>query len=1321
MKAGPEMAEQPLLGSDTNFMQSTDHRRTLNSNGNGPKPSWMDYFRKFGAKKEKKDFVVVMGRKLAKRDNKGNVALDYNQASFHEMMRYASKFDWFLFWTGAILSVIAGALAPVGSVIFRGITNTLLIAQNEYDHGGINLEQFSSDVLFYVLMYLLLGVVTFVFSYSATACFFTLCERQLDIFRKKFLYAVLHQDIEWFDSNEIGKLTQKMSSGIDRIRDGTSDKIVMIIQAFACLISGLVVGFCMSWQMTLVMLVVIPFIILVIWGSAWTVRSSLRKQNEAYGTAGAVAEEVINGIRTVAAFNAQFFEIERYSKYLHLGCRNGTVKHLLTGVFSGMYLLILFASMGVAFWFGTMIVLDGGMTPGTVFAVFWACVIGAMRVGQAVPQISTIMGAKVSAGEVFSIIDRKPKLDCSTEKGIKLAKVEGRISFDDIYFHYPSRPDVPILNGVSFEVEPGHTVALVGHSGCGKSTMISFLMRYYSPEKGSVLIDGKPIEDLNVNWLRNVIGIVSQEPIVFAATITENMKMGKEDLTEEEMIKACEAANAHEFICRLPNGYDTQIGEGGVKLSGGQKQRLAIARALVRNPKILLLDEATSALDTESERIVQKAIDQAASGRTTIMIAHRLSTVRNADKIIVFDHGKIVEQGTHEELMELGGIYKGLVQAQEIEQYREVDDVVVEDEGSPSKALSRSSSRGSRSEFSDSQRVRASNRLKQSMASAAQNDPDTEDQIEEMEEEDAEKASFKDIWEFAKPERVRFVLGLICTFLRGAIFPAFSLIYGQMFTALEQALSENKHEEVTSKNVVNALAFGGLGLFGCIFTLTSGYLLGQVGERMTMRLRIEVFKNILRQDGAYFDDLRHSTGKLTARLASDAPNVQAAIDQRLAEVLQGLVSLICGVAIAFYFSFTMAPIGLGSAAVIVIIQLFLTNVLKKRALKDVMVAEEASRIASESIEHVKTVQALTRQNYLYESFCRASVQPHKRAIFRGLLQSLTYGLTGAFVSFNFASAYFFGLLLIQGGYTTPFIVFQVIEALNMASITVIAAASFFPEYIRAKVAAGLMFKMMRHETKIDSLSDAGMTPVIEGNVECENVFFCYPNTPHYLILNEFSVTAHKGETLAFVGPSGCGKSTTIQLLERYYDVMAGSIKIDGVDIRQISIRHLRNHLAIVSQEPTLFNLSIAQNIAYGLDNIDMNAVISAAKTANVHDFIDSLPHKYDTPVGARGGQLSGGQKQRISIARAMIRNPKILLLDEATSALDSESEKIVQAALDKASRGRTAITIAHRLSTIQHADQIAVVKNGHVVENGKHQQLLARKGLYHRLVQKQSG
>ena len=290
----------------------------------------------------------------------------------------------------------------------------------------------------------------------------------------------------------------------------------------------------------------------------------------------------------------------------------------------------------------------------------------------------------------------------------------------------------------------------------------------------------------------------------------------------------------------------------------------------------------------------------------------------------------------------------------------------------------------------------------------------------------------------------------------------------------------------------------------------------------------------------------------------------------------------------------------------------------------------------------------------------------------------------------------------------------------MAAMSISASASYFPEYIKARISAGLMFGMLREIPKIDNLSESGVTTPIQGNIQLENVRFAYPNGRKYMTLNGLNMEAKFGQTVAIVGASGCGKSTTIQLIERFYDVLGGALKVDGQDIREINIRHLRSAMALVGQEPTLFNLSVRQNISYGLDNIPLEKIKAAAKLANIDEFVESLPDKYDTSVGGRGSQLSGGQRQRIAIARAVLREPKILLLDEATAALDGESEKLVQEALDRARDGRTCLVVAHRLSTIQTADLIYVLENGKVLEAGDHQQLLERKGLYYRLVKSQS-
>uniref|UniRef100_A0A7E4V6E2 ABC-type xenobiotic transporter n=1 Tax=Panagrellus redivivus TaxID=6233 RepID=A0A7E4V6E2_PANRE len=1135
---------------------------------------------------------------------------------------------------------------------------------------------------------------------------FTLTERQCRQIRKHFLESIVNQEIEWFDKNEVGSLTHKMSANIEKIKDGTSDKPAIVLQASAAIISGVILAFTFCWRLTLVLIVIVPFVILSLYGSARAVNAAIYKEMSAYSAAGAVAEEVISGIRTVMSFNAQSFEADRYEKCLNKGKIVGIRKAGVTGFFSGLYNMFLFISMGASFWYGTQLVVWGEIKPGTVFATFWAVLTGGMRMGMAVPQISVIVGAKLAAGELFEVIDRKPKLDSLSKAGQKLDDVKGKIEFSNIHFRYPSRPDVKVLNGVSWSVEPGQTIAFVGHSGCGKSTSIGLLMRFYNPESGSITIDGVPIEDLNVEWLRNTIGIVSQESVMFQATVAENLEIGKPDATHEEIVKACEMANAHNFIMKLPEEYDTFIGDGGVRLSGGQKQRIAIARALIRQPKILLLDEATSALDTESERLVQGALDAASTGRTTITIAHRLSTVRNANKIVVFDQGNILESGTHDELMKLDGFYKQLVTSQHV---TGVQKPLIEPEIHFEEVPRRTSRRASDI---------ATERVRMSIASVRTVECDlyVDDIVDEMAQEGSQTASLMEIATFAKPERLLAIGGIAFSLIRGLSWPCFAVLYGQMFLTLSKSdLSNAVHQAQ-----IYAMIFAGISVLAGSTTFISGFLLGIVGEKVAMRLRHCVYKNILRQDGAYFDERSHSVGILTNRLAQDASNVQAAIDQRLAEVLQAITTFGFGIVIAFSVTWKMTPFCLLASFFLVIAQAQISALLKRRGVVDAEIAGTASRIVTESIENVKTIQAMTRQTKTFEDFDESSKLPLKRAIVRGLISSVSYGLSISYMSFNFWASYLIGMGMINRGWVTPFAAFQAVEAFSTASALLSNSAAYFPEFIRARISAGLMFGMMRMNPKVDSTSLHGVVKPIKGNIELNKVKFAYPSSDRILTLNGLDIKADFGKTIALVGPSGCGKSTVIQLVERFYDVLSGVLRVDGLDSRLYNVQHLRSSIALVGQEPTLFNLSIRDNIAYGCTEVDEGKLIAAAKMANIDSFVRSLPAGYETSAGARGSQLSGGQRQRVAIARAIFREPRILLLDEATAALDGESEKLVQEAIDRARDGRTCITVAHRLSTIQNADLICVIDSGKCVESGTHDQLVGNRGLYYRLVQSQS-
>ncbi|MFH4974092.1 hypothetical protein AB6A40_000801 [Gnathostoma spinigerum] len=1242
--------------------------------------------------------------------------------SFIELYRYTSTVDKILIVIAILTSLAEGGMASISPLIFRGLTNALISGQSQWDAGTFNDDEFYVAAMSAIYKYVGFGIGIFLLGLTMMMCWHSLCERQIHQIRKRYFKAVLRQNMGWYDVNQSGELTTIMSDGIDRIKDGLGDKMGVMISSFAAFIGGIVVAFFCSWQMTLLMLAFMPLIAGLISYLNRFVGSSVGQEERAYGRAGSVAEEVLFGVRTVISFNGQKKEVERYDGYLARAAEHGTRKQLIVACGVGAIFCTMFVAMAVAFWLGTKLVIAGSVTAGDVFGSFWGVLAGAIAVGRCVPQIGALMAARNSAATMFRIIDRVPEIDCQSEDGCKPEKLTGDICFENVNFCYPTRPNVQVLSNVSFNVTAGQSVALVGHSGCGKSTMVGLMLRFYEKMSGDVKIDGRPIEDFNVRWLRQHIGLVSQEPVLFGATIEENLKLGNENMTEEEMIRLCKMANAHNFIKELKEGYRTRIGDGGIQLSGGQKQRIAIARALASNPKILLLDEATSALDTESEQLVQYAIEKAKSGRTTITIAHRLSTIRNSDRIFVFDHGRIMEQGTHEQLMKMNGIYMKLVKAQEVAKAQKAEEAEDEKESKDgesqfemqrweSSRLSSDSVRSGRFEIR-----RRSRRMSRAMSGTS----NIEIELDEMKLESAEKkvnpSSIFTILKFARNEWLMLAIALIASILRGFVFPVFSLIYGSMFQALSQATDSEKLHGA----VMNAIYFTLLGVGSGSVATVSGYMFGKVGEDLTRRMRKTLFAHILSQDGEYFDSYEHSTGKLAVRLASDASNVRAAIDQRLADVVQSVSAITAGIIVAFTFSYKMAPVGVGTAVGLMVIQTAIAQLLKTRSERDSKTAEEPSALATEAIEHHKTVQYLTRENYFYEKFCTMMRPVHRSSYFRGFLLAVTFGLHASFTFLNFACAYRYGLWLVLSRNASPFLVFQVIEALNAATMSMLAFGTYFPEYVRARFSAGIIFQMLSEKPRISASPGRGIQLALQGKVKVNNVEFAYPSNPKHRVLKGTSFEAEAGQTVALVGTSGCGKSTVIQLLERFYDPLSGSLSFDDKDLKQLDLFNVRSQMALVGQEPVLFNYSIRENIAYGLESVSMKQIEEAAKLANAHNFIKEMPEGYDTSVGEKGGRLSGGQKQRIAIARAVIRNPKILLLDEATSALDSESEKLVQEALDRARNGRTCIVIAHRLSSIQNSDMIVVMKAGKVIERGTHQELLQNEGLYWRLTKSQN-
>ncbi|KAM5581522.1 ABC transporter B family member 15-like [Rosa sericea] len=1135
-------------------------------------------------------------------------------------------------------------------------------------------------------------------------------ERQAARMRVRYLKAVLRQDVGYFDLHvtSTSEVITSVSSDSLVIQDVLSEKVPNFVMNCSMFLGSYVAAFIMLWRLAIVGF---PFVVLlVIPGLIYgrTLMGLARQIRDEYTKAGTIAEQALSSIRTVYAFVGEKKTITEFSAALQGSVKLGLSQGLAKGLAIGSNGIV-FAIWSFMSYYGSRMVMYHGAKGGTVFAVGAAIAVGGLALGAGLSNLKYFSEACSAAERIMEVIRRVPKIDSDNMEGEILENVLGEVEFKHVEFAYPSRPESIIFKDFNFTVPAGKTVALVGGSGSGKSTVISLLQRFYDPLGGEILIDGVAINRCQLKWLRSQMGLVSQEPALFATSIKENILFGKEDATIEEVIEAGKASNAHNFISQLPLGYDTQVGERGVQMSGGQKQRIAIARAIIKKPRILLLDEATSALDSESERVVQEALDKAAVGRTTIIIAHRLSTIRNADVIAVVQNGQVMETGSHNELFQReNGLYTLLVRLQQTEKQRGPEEQGHYASSSISNMdIHNTSSR----RLSMVSRSSSANSFAQGRASSV---VAGEDEI--VEGQKLSVPSFRRLIALNLPEWKQALLGCFSAVLFGAVQPAYAFALGSMVSVY--FLTD--HDEIKEKTRIYSLCFLGLAIFSLLVNICQHYNFAYMGEYLTKRVRERMLSKILTFEVGWFDQDENSSGAICSRLAKDANVVRSLVGDRMALLVQTFSAVTVACTMGLVIAWRLASVMIAVQPIIIVCFYTRRVLLKSMSTKAIKAQDESSKLAAEAVSNLRTITAFSSQDRLLQMLEKAQEGPRKESIRQSWFAGIGLGCSQSLTTITWAFDFWYGGKLVAKGYVTAKALFETFMILVSTGRVIADAGSMTSDLAKGSAAVASVFAVLDRYTKIEPEDPEGCEPKrITGHIELRNVHFAYPARPDVMIFKGFSIKIEAGKSTALVGQSGSGKSTIIGLIERFYDPLKGEVIIDGRDVKSYHLRSLRKHIALVSQEPTLFSGTIRENIIYGVsDKIDELEIIEAAKAANAHDFISSLKEGYDTSCGDRGVQLSGGQKQRIAIARAILRNPVVLLLDEATSALDSQSEKVVQDALERVMVGRTSVVVAHRLSTIQHCDLITVLDKGRVVEKGTHSSLLAKgpKGSYYSLV-----
>ena len=1021
----------------------------------------------------------------------------------------------------------------------------------------------------------------------------------------------------------------------------------------------------------------------------WTRTSSMARR-DAYGALGADFLDAVQGLPTLKAFG------QSKARGLLLADRARALFRTTMGVLaansatSALTILGIASGAAVALAWGAVRVSDGELELRSLLIVLMLGVEIFRPLRELVQLYHDGMIAMSSAEGIFDIMDAPVDVaDAATSPSpLQLAP---EVTFEGVNYAY-SGGRRPALHDLSFTLNAGETLGLVGPSGAGKSTIVWSILRFFDPQSGRVLLGGTDIREISLSQLRDQVAVVTQDTYLFHGTVAENLRFGGPNATQEQLEAAAKTANAHDFISHLPQGYDTIVGERAVRLSGGQKQRIAIARAVLKDAPILILDEALSNVDAENEAVIQVALDHLMEGRTTLIIAHRLSSVVKADRIIVLEDGRLVESGNHGELVAAGGVYAELMAQQ-----RELDE---EEPGGHQDAHGHDASTHAAvqdaSAFVPQPAHQGEGHHHHAVPSGgAAHAP-------------ASRIGFLTVWrrlfQLVRPWRGELAL----TFLLGLAHHS-SIIGLSVISALLVG------QVITGGELTVLLVL--LGVFvplAAFFTWAESWVAHDLAYRLLAEMRVDVYNKLDPLTPAYM--VRRRSGDLVSIVGGDVELVEFFFAHT---ITPAFVAILVPAGVLATLAFVAWPIALVLSPFLLAVAISPFMAQKRsEGLGD----ELRSQLGDVHAHMVDSIQGMREISAFGQGPARTAEMVDnswrfahfqlrflkERAFQIGFIEGMT-ALGGLAVLTMGA------WLMTEGEISRPQLILSVI--LSVAAFAPISdIARTIKQLMETLAAARRLFVV--HDEPVPVVDGPGVQAHENGllpAISFDHVGFSY-GLGEAQALHGVSFDVQAGQTVALVGRSGAGKTTCANLVMRFWDPGEGHVRLNGHNLRDYELDDLRRQIALVSQDTYLFNASIRDNLRLGKIEASDSEIEAAAQQANAHEFITAFPDGYDTLVGERGMQLSGGQRQRISIARAILKNAPVLILDEATSHLDAVNERQVRQALETLMAGRTTVVIAHRLSTIRDADRIVVLDNGHAVEQGSHHDLLASHGLYSQLV-----